>query len=67
MSQETTVNRAEKTQQITELHEVFARVGDVFLVDMTGLKVPEVTELRRRIKAAAGSCRASDTADPPRR
>ena len=51
------MNRAEKTQQIAELHEVFARVGDVFLVDMTGLKVPEVTELRRKIKAAAGSCR----------
>ena len=51
------MNRAEKKQQIEEIHGNLSRAGSVFLVDMTGLKVNEVTDLRRRIRAASGGCR----------
>ena len=51
------MNRAEKNEQIEQIHGRFLEASQVFLVDMTGLKVTEVTDLRRRIKSAAGACR----------
>lgn len=51
------MNRTEKNEQIGELHGQFQEAPYVFLIDMTGLKVTEVTELRRKIKSAAGGCR----------
>ena len=51
------MNRAEKDAAIQNMHEAFAASGGAFLLDMTGMKVNEVTDLRRKIKAASGSCR----------
>jgi len=53
------MNRIEKNEQIGQLRSRFEEAPYVFLVDMTGLKVTEVTELRRKIKAAAGDCRVA--------
>jgi large subunit ribosomal protein L10 len=50
------VNRIEKNEHIEQIHGRLSQAGSVFLVDMTGLKVPAVTDLRRKIKAASGSC-----------
>ena len=51
------MNKTEKNEQIDQLHGRFQEAPHVFLVDMTGLKVTEVTELRRKIKGASGGCR----------
>src|SRR5262245_49099326 len=51
------MDRTEKNQLIEQMHGRFQESPHVFLVDMTGLKVTEVTELRRKIKAASGGCR----------
>jgi len=51
------LNRAEKDQQIAEAAKTFQAAQSVYLVNLAGLTVPQVTDLRRRIKAAKGSCR----------
>ena len=51
------MNRAEKEVQISEIAKTFAAASGVYLVNLSGLSVPQVTDLRRRIKAAQGSCR----------
>lgn len=51
------MNRTEKNEQIEQLRGVLAASPSVFLVDMTGLKVNEVTDLRRKIKGTSGACR----------
>ena len=51
------MNRTEKDAAIQSMHERFAASGGAILVDMTGMQVNEVTELRRRIKGASGRCR----------
>jgi len=51
------VNRAEKDAQIQEVSKMFAAAASVYLVNLAGLTVVQVTDLRRRIKAAKGSCK----------
>lgn len=51
------VSRAEKSTELQELTAAFAQSQSAILVDYKGIKVPEVTELRRQVKAAKGTYR----------
>jgi large subunit ribosomal protein L10 len=46
------VTRAEKEQALQELATTFQSVDTAILVDYKGLNVPQVTELRRQLRAA---------------
>ena len=46
------VSRAEKEQELQELTSAFSGVDTAILVDYKGLNVPQVTELRRQLRAA---------------
>jgi large subunit ribosomal protein L10 len=46
------VTRAEKEQELQALHEAFRGSDTAILVDYRGLNVPQVTELRRQLRAA---------------
>jgi large subunit ribosomal protein L10 len=46
------VTRAEKEQELQDLTSAFQSVDTAILVDYKGLNVPQVTELRRQIRAA---------------
>jgi len=48
------VTRAEKEQELQELASTFKSVDTAILVDYKGLNVPQVTELRRQLRAARG-------------
>jgi large subunit ribosomal protein L10 len=48
------VTRAEKEQELQALTTTFKSVDTAILVDYKGLNVPQVTELRRQIRAARG-------------
>ena len=45
------MNRAEKTDAITRMTESVGRAPHAFLIDFQGINVPDVTELRRQIRA----------------
>jgi len=45
-------NRAEKTAAITEMATILTKTPHAFLIDYKGIKVPDVTELRRQIRKA---------------
>jgi len=45
------MNRAEKAEQIEQLGAGLAKSGNAILFAFAGLKVPEVTELRRQVRA----------------
>jgi large subunit ribosomal protein L10 len=49
------VTRAEKEEELQDLEHAFKGTDSAILVDYRGLKVPEVTELRRQIRVARGS------------
>jgi large subunit ribosomal protein L10 len=49
------VSRAEKTTELQELTTAFGQSQTAILVDYKGIKVPEVTELRRQVKAVKGT------------
>ncbi len=51
------VSRAEKVTEQTELEAVFRSVDTAVLVDYRGVTVPQVTELRRQIRAAGATYR----------
>lgn len=51
------MNREQKDEQIKDLTARFGEAQSVYLVNLSGLTVPQVTDLRRRIKASQGSCR----------
>jgi large subunit ribosomal protein L10 len=51
------VSRAEKVTEQGALEEVFRAVDTAVLVDYRGVTVPQVTELRRQIRAAGASYR----------
>lgn len=51
------VSRAEKTVELGELEAAFRAADTAVLVDYRGITVPQVTELRRQIRAAGGSYR----------
>ena len=48
------VTRASKVEELQELETAFKGTESAVLVDYRGLKVPEVTELRRQVRAARG-------------
>lgn len=51
------MNRAEKQQEIDRLHEEFMDARNAYLVEFSGLKVSEVTDLRRKIREVSGKYR----------
>ena len=51
------VTRAEKEQELQDLSSAFKGAETAIVVDYRGLNVPQVTELRRQIRAARGSYR----------
>ena len=48
------VTKADKTQELEQLERAFKGTDSAVVVDYKGLKVPEVTELRRQIRVAKG-------------
>ena len=48
------VTRVEKEQELQDLASVFKSAETAILVDYKGLNVPQVTELRRQLRAARG-------------
>jgi large subunit ribosomal protein L10 len=46
------MNRAEKTASVAEMTETMGKAPHAFLIDYKGIKVPEITELRRQVRAA---------------
>lgn len=51
------VSRQEKETELGELEAAFRQAETAVLVDYQGITVPQVTELRRQIRAAGGSYR----------
>ena len=51
------VTRADKEAELAELETAFKRSDSAILVDYKGLNVPQVTELRRQLRAAKASYR----------
>jgi large subunit ribosomal protein L10 len=51
------VSRAEKTTELQELEAIFRVADTAVLVDYRGVSVPQVTELRRQVRAAGASYR----------
>jgi large subunit ribosomal protein L10 len=49
------VTRATKEEELQELERAFKGTESAVVVDYRGLKVPEVTELRRQVRGAKGS------------
>jgi len=49
------VTRASKVEELQGLEEAFKGTDSAILVDYKGLKVPEVTELRRQVRGAKAS------------
>ena len=49
------VTRASKVEELQGLEDAFKGTESAILLDFKGLKVPEVTELRRQIRNAKGS------------
>src|SRR4029453_12208265 len=48
------VTRASKEEELHELERAFKGTDSAIVVDFKGLKVPEVTELRRQVRGAKG-------------
>ena len=48
------VTRASKVEELQGLEEAFKGTDSAILLDYKGLKVPEVTELRRQVRGARG-------------
>jgi large subunit ribosomal protein L10 len=51
------VTRATKEEELQDLERAFKSTESAVIVDYRGLKVPEVTELRRQVRGAKGSYR----------
>ena len=51
------VSRADKEQELGQLTDAFGRTASVILMEFRGIKVPEVTELRRQVRAVSGEYR----------
>ncbi|MCL4813426.1 MAG: 50S ribosomal protein L10 [Vicinamibacteraceae bacterium] len=51
------VTKAQKIEELAELEAAFKGTESAILVDYRGLKVPEVTELRRQVRAAKAQYR----------
>ena len=48
------VTRAAKEEELQQLEQSFKGTDSAIVVDYKGLKVPEVTELRRQVRGAKG-------------
>jgi large subunit ribosomal protein L10 len=48
------VSKADKQAELTQLEAAFKKADTAVLVDYRGITVPQVTELRRQIRAAGG-------------
>lgn len=48
------VSRADKEQQLTDLSQALGRSESAVLLEFRGIKVSEVTELRRQVRAVKG-------------
>jgi large subunit ribosomal protein L10 len=48
------VTRAAKVEELQELEQSFTGIDSAIVVDYKGLKVPEVTELRRQVRGVKG-------------
>jgi large subunit ribosomal protein L10 len=48
------VSRADKTTELDALTGAFGQTQSAILLDFRGIKVPEVTELRRQVRASKG-------------
>jgi len=48
------MNRAEKGAVVAGLTDRFSRAATIYVTDFTGLRVKNMTELRRRLRAAGG-------------
>jgi large subunit ribosomal protein L10 len=51
------LTKAEKTTELERLEGAFKRADSAILLDYKGLNVPQVTELRRQVRAAKGQYR----------
>jgi len=51
------ISRAQKEDQVADLHAEFGAAENVILVDFKGLDVPQATELRCKVRAAQASYR----------
>ena len=51
------VSKAEKATELAELEAAFKQADTAVLVDYRGISVPQVTELRRQIRAAGATYR----------
>src|SRR4249919_2940117 len=51
------VSKAEKDQEFGQLQEAFREADTAVLVDYRGITVPQVTELRRQIRASGARYR----------
>jgi len=51
------MNRAEKTQEIERLKEGFLKANNAFFIDYRGIKVEQVSDLRRKVRATKSSYR----------
>jgi large subunit ribosomal protein L10 len=49
------VSRADKTSELEALTGAFGHSQSAILLDFRGIKVPEVTELRRQVRASKGT------------
>jgi large subunit ribosomal protein L10 len=49
------VTRASKIEELQDLERAFKGTDSAIVVDYKGLKVPEVTELRRQVRGARGT------------
>ena len=61
---ERAVERAEKREVVTALHEVFAKTGVVVVAHYTGLTVAAMTTLRSEMRGAGGQRQGRQ--EPPR-
>src|SRR3989304_2144217 len=48
------MNRTEKGDIVAGLTDRFSRAASIYVTDFTGLRVKNMTELRRRLRAAGG-------------
>lgn len=53
------MNRAQKSELVEDLHQVFSNTGLVVLTQYSGLNVAEVTTLRRQMRDAGASFRVT--------
>ena len=53
------MDRAEKKELVTSLHDVFKATGVIVVAHYAGMTVAQMTEFRRRIKEAGGSVKVA--------